>query len=281
MGPTRRGSLRTSSMISRRRVEDGKMRRIALHDLGLIPYDTALGVQRESVARLHAGGTEEALYLLEHPHVVTRGRNASGSTLLASGELLAAKGVALVETDRGGDVTYHGPGQLVGYPILRLEEGRRDIRRYVTDVEEVLIRALAQFSIEAHRHTTHRGVWVGPRKIASLGIRISRWVTSHGFALNVNTDLSYFSLIVPCGIEGCKMTSIERELGRPADMPAVKEAVARVFSRVFSREIVLASDVGFAPDAELALALEAGFAPDAELARDVGLAPVEEEARRA
>ena len=254
-------------MISRHLGENGEMRRVALHDLGLIPYDTALGVQRESVAGLQAGGEDEALYLLEHPHVITRGRNASGSALLASGELLTAKGVALVETDRGGDVTYHGPGQLVGYPILRLEEGRRDIRRYVNDVEEVLIRALAEFSIDSHRHATHRGVWVGARKIASLGIRISRWVTSHGFALNVNTDLSYFSLIVPCGIEGCRMTSIERELGRPADMPAVKEAVARAFCRVFDREITLASVVG--------------FAPDAELARDAVPAPAREEARGA
>jgi len=146
-----------------------------------------------------------------------------------------------VETDRGGDVTYHGPGQLVGYPILRLEEGRRDIRRYVNDVEEVLIRALAELSIEAQRHPRHRGVWVGPRKIASLGIRISRWVTSHGFALNVSTDLSYFSLIVPCGIEGCAMTSIERELGRSVEMSAVKEIVTRSFSDVFGREVVPAN----------------------------------------
>jgi len=214
------------------------MSRVLLHNLGTVPYDVALGLQRETVARLQAGAPGEALYLLEHPHVVTRGRNASLSTLLASKELLARKGVTLVETDRGGDVTYHGPGQLVGYPILRLEEGRRDIRRYVNDVEEVMIRALAGLSIEARRHPKHRGVWVGPRKIASLGIRISRWVTSHGFALNVSTDLSYFSLIVPCGIAGCTMTSIERELGSPVEMPAVKEIVARSFADVFGREII-------------------------------------------
>ena len=214
------------------------MGRILLHDLGTVPYHTALELQRETVTSLHTGAPDEALYLLEHPHVVTRGRNASVSTLLASGELLARKGVILVETDRGGDVTYHGPGQLVGYPILRLEEGRRDIRRYVNDVEEVLIRALGELSIEARRHPRHRGVWVGPRKIASLGIRISRWVTSHGFALNVSTDLSYFSLIVPCGIAGCEMTSIERELGRPVEMSVVKEIVSRSFSRVFGREVL-------------------------------------------
>jgi lipoyl(octanoyl) transferase len=169
---------------------------------------------------------------------VTRGRNASPSTLLAGEELLARKGVALFETDRGGDVTYHGPGQLVGYPILRLEEGRRDIRRYVREIEEVLIRALSEFSIEGRRHPKHRGVWVGECKIASLGIRISRWVTSHGFALNVTTDLSYFSLIVPCGIAGCEMTSIARELGRPVNMNTVKDIVAREFAVVFGREVV-------------------------------------------
>jgi lipoyl(octanoyl) transferase len=223
------------------------MGRVFLHDLGTVPYDAALGLQRETVAGLQAGAPDEALYFLEHPHVVTRGRNASLSTLLANEELLARKGVILVETDRGGDVTYHGPGQLVGYPILRLEEGRRDIRRYVNDVEEVLIRALAGLSIEARRHPKHRGVWVGPRKIASLGIRISRWVTSHGFALNVSTDLSYFSLIVPCGIEGCTMTSIERELGRPVEMCAVKEIVARSFADVFGREVVPANDSAAVP----------------------------------
>jgi lipoyl(octanoyl) transferase len=217
------------------------MGRVLLHDLGTVPYDVALGLQREAVARLQAGAPDEALYLLEHPHAVTRGRNASLSTLLAGEELLARRGVAFVETDRGGDVTYHGPGQLVGYPILRLEEGRRDIRRYVGDIEEVLIRALAELSIDARHHPKHRGVWVGSRKIASLGIRISRWVTSHGFALNVSTDLSYFSLIVPCGIAGCEMTSIERELGRPVEMSAVKALVARSFSQVFEREVLPAA----------------------------------------
>jgi lipoyl(octanoyl) transferase len=246
------------------------MGRVLLHNLGVVPYETALGLQRGTVAGLQAGAPDEALYLLEHPHVVTRGRNASLSTLLASEELLARKGVILVETDRGGDVTYHGPGQLVGYPILRLEEGRRDIRRYVNDVEEVLIRALAELSIEAQRHPRHRGVWVGPRKIASLGIRISRWVTSHGFALNVSTDLSYFSLIVPCGIEGCAMTSIERELGRSVEMSTVKEIVTRSFSAVFEREVVPARSAA-------AAAIVGGSAS----ARGSAGPIVEKEARRA
>jgi lipoyl(octanoyl) transferase len=217
------------------------MHHVFVHDLGTVRYDEAYRLQRDAVERLQNGGTEEALFLLEHPHVITKGRNASGSTLLASRDLLAKKGVALVETDRGGDVTYHGPGQLVGYPIIQLEPARRDIRRYVSDVEEVLIRTLSEFSIEARRHEVHRGVWIDDRKIASVGIRISRWVTSHGFALNVSTDLSYFSLIVPCGIENCRMTSMARELGRAVDMRDVKTAAARAFSSVFDRETAPAS----------------------------------------
>lgn len=214
------------------------MRRVSLHNLGTIPYDDAVALQRDAVSRLQAGEDEEHLYLLEHPHVITRGRNASASTLLVAPDFLFRNGIDLCETDRGGDVTYHGPGQLVGYPILDLEPARRDIRRYVTDIEEVVLRVLARFSIVGRRDPPHRGVWVGPRKIASLGIRISRWVTSHGFALNVNTDLSYFSLLVPCGIQGCRMTSMEAELGRPVDIAAVKEEVARAFADVFERDVV-------------------------------------------
>lgn len=217
------------------------MNRVHVYDIGLTPFEEAYALQRDAVVRLQGGSGEDTLYLLEHPHVVTKGRNAGESTLIAGAELLARRGVTLVETDRGGDVTYHGPGQLVGYPIIELETGRRDIRRYVTDVEEVLIRTLDVFSIAAHRDPVHRGVWVEERKIASVGIRISRWVTSHGFALNVNTDLSYFSLIVPCGIEGCQMTSIANELGRQIDMQDVKNTVATVFGEVFGRKPVAAN----------------------------------------
>lgn len=221
------------------------MNRVHVHDIGLTAFEKAYALQRETVTRLQGGSGEETLYLLEHPHVITKGRNAGESALVAGAELLAQRGVTLVETDRGGDVTYHGPGQLVGYPIIELETGRRDVRRYVTDVEEVLIRTLDVFSIEAHRDPVHRGVWVDDRKIASVGIRISRWVTSHGFALNVNTDLSFFSLIVPCGIEGCQMTSIANELGKQIDMQDVKTAVADIFGDVFGRRPVAAdSDRG-------------------------------------
>jgi lipoate-protein ligase B len=164
-------------------------------------------------------------------------RNATGRAIVADRRSIEARGAKVVATDRGGDVTYHGPGQLVGYPIIRLEPGRRDIRRYVHDLEQVLIDALADLGVEAARHSVHRGVWVREKKIASLGIRISRWVTSHGFALNVSTDLSYFRLMNPCGIEGCTMTSLERECATPVSMPMVRERVTAHFGRVFAREI--------------------------------------------
>ena len=204
-------------------------------DLGLIPFLDAYDCQRRTIDMRQTGAGDDTFYLLEHPHVVTKGRNATDSALIASPELLAAKNVTLVETDRGGDITYHGPGQLVGYPILQLEPERRDIRRYVHDVEEVLLRTLNGFSIDARRDPVHRGVWVADRKIASVGIRISKWVTSHGFALNVNTDLSYFSLIVPCGITNCTMTSMAQELGRPVPLDEVKAAIVSVFCSVFDR----------------------------------------------
>ena len=210
---------------------------LVIRDLNVIAYDEALALQRQTVKRLQAGEGGEVLYLLEHPHVITLGRNAATGSLLANTDVLRSKDVTVVETDRGGDITYHGPGQLVGYPILALEEGRRDIRRYVTDLEEVLLQTLAEFGIEGRRDPVHRGVWVDNRKIASVGIRISRWVASHGFALNVNTDLTYFSLIHPCGIVGCPMTSIAQERGSAIDMQIVKGVFADRFAAVFGREV--------------------------------------------
>jgi lipoate-protein ligase B len=204
-------------------------------DLGRMDYDVAFDLQKREVERLQRDEGEDVLLFVEHPHVITVGRNADGSALLADRRLIEARGARVVATDRGGDVTYHGPGQLVGYPILRMEPSRGDIRRYVHDLEEVLIYTLADFSVFAGRHPEHRGVWVKNRKIASLGIRISRWVTSHGFALNVATDLSYFSLMNPCGISGCVMTSLETELAVPVAMAAVRDRVTARFGEVFER----------------------------------------------
>lgn len=206
-------------------------------DLGRVEYEDAFALQKREVERLQRGQGDDVLLFVEHPHVITVGRNADGSALIADRRLIEARGARVVATDRGGDVTYHGPGQLVGYPILRLETSRHDIRRYVYDLEEVLIMALADFGLFAGRHPEHRGVWVNNRKIASLGIRISRWVTCHGFALNVSTDLSYFSLMNPCGISGCVMTSMETELASTVAMAAVRERVVTHFGTVFEREM--------------------------------------------
>jgi lipoyl(octanoyl) transferase len=206
-------------------------------DAGSVPYGDALALQRRAVLERQCGEGEDTLFFLEHPPVITIGRNADGSSLLVPEPLLRERGVALAEADRGGDVTFHGPGQLVGYPILALEPERRDIGRYIRDLEDVLMRSLAQFGVSCFRDAAHRGVWAEGGKIASVGVRIARWVTSHGFALNVTTDLEYFTLIHPCGIAGCRMTSMERELGAAPDMDSVKRVVAEQFSIVFGREM--------------------------------------------
>jgi lipoate-protein ligase B len=200
-------------------------------------YDAAFALQKREVERLHRDEGDDVLLCVEHPHVITVGRNANGTALLADRRLIESRGARVVATDRGGDVTYHGPGQLVGYPIIRLEAARRDIRRYVHDLEEVLIATLADFGVFAARHPEHRGVWVKGRKIASLGIRISRWVTCHGFALNIATDLSYFSLMNPCGVSGCVMTSLETEIAGAVAMAAVRDRVVAHFGHVFARDM--------------------------------------------
>jgi lipoyl(octanoyl) transferase len=211
--------------------------------LGLIDYRTALDLQRELVEQRKQGLIPDQLLLLEHPHVITLGvrtRNDQ-SHVLATPESLAADGVELFETGRGGDVTYHGPGQLVGYPIIDLKPGRCDVHRYVRDLEEGLIRAVAEFGIRAGRVKGLTGIWVGPEgeeaKLAAIGVRISRWVTSHGFALNVSTDLSRFGLIVPCGISDRGVTSMERLLGRRISMAEVMDAIVRAFESIFAAQL--------------------------------------------
>ena len=195
-----------------------------------------MDLQSELVERRKRGEISDQLLLLEHPSVITLGVRAreNRSHVLESAESLAARGVALFETGRGGDVTYHGPGQLVGYPIVDLKPDRCDVHRYVRDLEDVLIRAVAEFGIAATRVAGLTGIWVRDGKLAAIGVRISRWVTSHGFALNVSTDLSQFELIVPCGIAGKGVTSMERLLGRQVSMAEVEDAVARRFVETFS-----------------------------------------------
>jgi lipoyl(octanoyl) transferase len=208
--------------------------------LGRIAYDEAVELQLAAREAVKRGEGPERLLLLEHPHVYTLGRNAAAGDILALPEVLEACGVAVAQTDRGGQVTYHGPGQLVGYPIVNLSPDRRDVRRYVRDLQEVLIRTLAVYGVEAEAREGQAfvGVWVGDAKIASIGVHLSRWVTTHGFALNVSTDLSYFAGIVPCGLQRVQMTSIARETGAAPELAEVAEVCARVFSEVFDREQV-------------------------------------------
>jgi lipoyl(octanoyl) transferase len=205
--------------------------------LGTVGYDEALALQRDLVERRRRDEVPDHLLLLQHPHVITLGvRTADARSHIVAGEQeLAARHVTVHETGRGGDVTYHGPGQLVGYPILALEAERRDLHRYVRDIEEALIRALAQFGIAAGRVAGLTGVWVGSEKVAAIGVRVSRWVTSHGFALNVTTDLDYFGLIVPCGITDRGVTSLAHLLGTVPPFPDVEQAVEQEFCAVFGR----------------------------------------------
>ena len=189
--------------------------------------------------RLRAGEDEEHFLLLEHAPVFTIGRNASAEDVIADPEWLAERGVEVHETNRGGKVTYHGPGQLVGYPIINLNPDRRDVRRYVQDLQDVLIRSLADLGIESRRGEEQAliGVWVGESKIASLGVHLSRWITLHGFALNVSTDLSSFGGIVACGLPDVRMTSIEQVSGERQPLPLLARKVARHFGAIFDREM--------------------------------------------
>ncbi|HSG81948.1 MAG TPA: lipoyl(octanoyl) transferase LipB [Gemmatimonadota bacterium] len=201
---------------------------------GLTDYGEALELQR-SLARARVAGqlADDVLLLLEHPKVITLGRGASEANVLLPPELLANRGVKLHEIERGGDVTYHGPGQLVGYPIIDLTRHRQDLHWYLRQLEEVLMRALRAYQIEGRRVPGYTGVWVEDRKIASIGVHVTRWVTFHGFALNVSTDLADFDLIVPCGIEAVKMTSVEKETGAGRSVTQVGDEVARCFGEVF------------------------------------------------
>jgi lipoyl(octanoyl) transferase len=217
-------------------------RSLSVRRLGRMPYGEALALQRALVDERRGGDVADLLLLVEHPHVLTLGVRGDGGRahILASPEALASRGVEIFETGRGGDVTYHGPGQIVGYPIVDLKPDRCDVHRYVRDLEEVLIRTVADFGIDACRVDGLTGVWVGREKLAAIGVRLSRWITSHGFALNVATDLEYFSLIVPCGIADRGVTSLERLLGRSVDRVAVEDRIVGHFSEVFHCSDVLA-----------------------------------------
>jgi lipoyl(octanoyl) transferase len=210
-------------------------RRCELRDLGRLEWHKAFVVQQSLAEQRKRGEIPDQLLIVEHPHVVTLGRNGKEANLLASPELLSRAGISFCETDRGGDVTYHGPGQIVGYPILDLRDWKRDVHLYVRSIEQVLIDTLADFGIVAGRVEGCTGVWVGGAKLAAIGVHISRWITTHGFAFNLNPDLKYFQYIVPCGLTK-PVTSMEK-LGVVAPWDAVVARIANHFARNFDFEL--------------------------------------------
>jgi len=214
------------------------MRPIEVRRLGVVPYGDALSMQRALVEERKAGRVPDLLLLLQHPPVLTVGVRGDGgrSNILAAPERLAELGIEVFETGRGGDVTYHGPGQIVGYPIIDLKPDRCDVHVYVRDLEDVMISICAEYGLSAGRVPGLTGTWVGTEKIGAIGVRISRWVTSHGFAFNVSTNLEHFQLIVPCGIPDRGVTSLERSCGRRIPEGEVEDAFVRHFCDVFERD---------------------------------------------
>ena len=212
------------------------MRACEVRDLGRLGYAQAFALQRELVEQRKQGRISDQLVFVEHPHVVTLGRNGNLENLLASEEVLRRAGIEFHPTDRGGDITYHGPGQIVGYPIFDLREWKRDVVAYVRAIEQVIVEVLGEFGIEAGRLKGCTGVWVQGEKVAAIGVHISRWVTSHGFALNHTTDLSYFQYIVPCGLT--KPVTSMRELGSVASREEVVAGLARTFAKYFELDLI-------------------------------------------
>ncbi len=216
--------------------------RCAVYQLGQLEYDRAYDLQLEFLERRINDNIGDVLLLLEHPPTITVGKSGSPENILVSRAELAARGISTFFNDRGGDVTYHGPGQLVGYPIIDLKTRERDLHRYIDELEEALIATLADFGIQSERDSSHRGVWVAEQEIVAIGLRVKKWVTMHGFALNVNTDLAPFSLINPCGFSDRGATSMATLLSREVPMATVTQKLLGRFSEVFGAQLDLASD---------------------------------------
>jgi lipoyl(octanoyl) transferase len=213
------------------------VRELEVRRLGVVPYGEALELQRTLVEERRAGRIPDVLLLLQHPPVITLGirPDASRANIIATPERLSQLGIEVHETGRGGDVTYHGPGQVVGYPIVDLKPDRCDVHRYVRDLEDVMIRVCGDYGLTAGRIKGLTGAWIGAEKVGAIGVRISRWITSHGFAFNVTTNLDHFQLIVPCGITDCGVTSLARATGRTVSIGEVEAALVRHFTAVFDR----------------------------------------------
>lgn len=207
-------------------------------DLGLIDYKEAWDLQKEIFNRRYKNDISDVLFLLEHPHTYTLGKIADKNNLIGSKQYLEDNKISVYDIDRGGDITYHGPGQIVGYPIINLENWAKDTHKYLRALEEVIIKVCKHFDLDANRNTKYTGVWLGSRKIAAIGIKVSRWITMHGFAFNVNTDLSFFQGIIPCGISDKEVTSLKKELGYQLDLNFVKELLLKDFGEVFDYESI-------------------------------------------
>jgi lipoate-protein ligase B len=220
-------------------------RSLAIAELGVVEYDDALAMQTEMLAARIDERIGDTLLMMEHPHVFTLGRGADEGFIVSN-----TNGVPIRRVSRGGQVTYHGPGQLIGYPILKLEGRDRDVTKYLRSLEAAMIDALAKFDIDAGRRNAMTGVWVRARKIASIGVGIRRWTTWHGFALNVSTDLSYFDSIVPCGIDGCRMTSVCEETNRAVSLHEFASAMRESFARVFNYDELLSGMTQAEPESQ-------------------------------
>ncbi len=203
-------------------------------DLGFIDYKTAWDLQTQTFDKRVAGTTDDTFFMLEHPNTYTLGKTADKNNLIGSKEFLESKGISVYEIDRGGDITYHGPGQIVGYPIIDLKNWKQDTHLYLRNIEEVIIKVCNHYGLEAGRKEKYTGVWIGERKICAIGVKISRWVTMHGFAFNVNTELSLFNGIIPCGIKDKEVTSLEKEIGKKIDIQEVKLKILEVFANQFN-----------------------------------------------
>jgi lipoate-protein ligase B len=209
------------------------MRNISYCDLGFIDYKEAWDLQKEVFELRHNSKVSDVLFLLEHPHTYTLGKVADKNHLISSKEYLEHNKISVYEIDRGGDITYHGPGQIVGYPIIDLNEWQKDTHKYLRGLEEVIIRTCEHFGLKGERDPKYTGVWIEDRKIAAIGIKVSHWITMHGFAFNINTDLSLFSGIIPCGIVGKDVTSLQRELNQKIEIGYVKNLLVKNFKEVF------------------------------------------------
>lgn len=212
-------------------------RNIAVHRLGRVDYEPTHALQKRLVAAVSQGALGDLILFLEHPPTITMGRSSKDAHILHSASELAARGITVHDVGRGGDVTYHGPGQLVAYPIINLNPDRRDVRRYMRDLESVMVQTCARYGVEAGVVEGLTGAWVGDRKIGAIGVRISRWVTMHGLALNVNTELEAFENIVPCGIQDKGVTSLSREVGCEVAMPEVEERLGEAFADIFGADL--------------------------------------------